>query len=300
MAMDLAISNSDIERELAARAAEQAAKVAEWRAAPRPMTTKRGAAPRPIFALAQGDSWFDYPLGGCVPFAQRTDMIALLPADLPAGSAILNLAHFGLATTDELGLTRQRDMISAAQNGANWAEGKPDVILFSGGGNDICGDPFVMYLDYADESASSGLDAERFADRLASVRASYLELFAFRDRYAPGAPIVGHAYDFAVPSGVAAAPGVGPWLAPALAQVGRLPQGRAIVKEALTKFFAMLAEFEKDQTLKFYVARTQGLLADAEWANELHPTPAGFAKMAKALAAAVAKALPSHFAAATS
>jgi len=293
------ITNSDIKAELAARLKEHAAKVAQWRAALRPMG-KAPQAARPIFALAQGDSWFDYPLGGCVPFAQRTDMIALLPAVLPVGSSVVSLAHFGLATTEELGLSRQRDMISTLRNAANWADGKPDAILFSGGGDDICGDQFLMYLDYADESGSTGLNAERFAALLASVRASYLALFAFRDRYAPGVPIIGHAYDFAIPSGVAVAPGVGPWLAPALEQVGRLSQGRSIVKDALTRFNAMLADFEKDGSRKFYVARTQGLLAEEEWENELHPTPAGFAKMAKVAADAVAKALPTHFAAAGS
>ena len=55
MAMDLPISNRDIEKELAARAAEQAAKVAEWRAAARPMAAKLGAARAPIFGLAQGE-----------------------------------------------------------------------------------------------------------------------------------------------------------------------------------------------------------------------------------------------------
>ncbi len=296
MTMDLAISSADIKAELAVREQQHAAKVAQWRAAAKPMATKLQAAPRPIFGLAQGDSWFDYPLGGCLPFVQRTDMIALLPADLPAGSSLVNLAHYGLATTDELGLSRQGDMISAVRNAANWADGKPDVILFSGGGNDICGDQFLIYLDYADQAGSTGIDPERFEDRLASVRASYLELFLFRDRYAKGAPIVGHAYDFAIPSGVPAAPGVGPWLAPSLTRVGRLAQGRAIVRDALTRFCAMLADFEKDTSRNFHLARTQGLLADDEWANELHPTPAGFAKMAKALAAAIAKALPAHFA----
>lgn len=98
---------------------------------------------------------------------------------------ILNISHYGDATTDEMGLVKQKRLIKALSDPNNWLTGQPDAVLFSGGGNDIAGDPFCIYLDYKDSSAS-GLDAERFAGRLASIRASYLDLFEFRDRYAPG------------------------------------------------------------------------------------------------------------------
>ncbi len=68
------------------------------------------------------------------------------------------------------------------------------------------------------------------------VEASYLDLFAFRDRYAPGVPIFSHGYDFPIPNG-AHPVCAGPWLKPSLDFCGYdLAQGTAIVRRALTEF----------------------------------------------------------------
>ena len=95
-----------------------------------------------------------------------------------------------------MSLPKQQRLLASLNDPADWGiTGKPDAILFSGGGDDIAGDQFCIYLDYAAQG-SSGLNAARFADVLGSVMASYFDLFAFRDRYAPGVPILGHGYDF--------------------------------------------------------------------------------------------------------
>jgi hypothetical protein len=45
---------------------------------------------------------------------------------------------------------KQQRMITAIQDPSNWLDsGKPDAILFSGGGNDVAGDQFAVFLDYA-------------------------------------------------------------------------------------------------------------------------------------------------------
>jgi hypothetical protein len=60
-------------------------------------------------------------------------------------------------------------MISAIQDPSNWLDsGKPDAILFSGGGNDVAGDQFAVFLDYAGFGAG-GLDANRFKKALGIV-----------------------------------------------------------------------------------------------------------------------------------
>ena len=62
------------------------------------------------------------------------------------------------------------------------------------------------------------------------VKASYEDLFLFRDRNAPGVPIFGHCYDFAIPNGkhpICA----GPRLLPSLKGVTlRIPFGLYSVK----------------------------------------------------------------------
>src|SRR5262245_10000076 len=100
---------------------------------------------RPLVMLAQGDSWFDYPLtGNGFPFVD-TDIIAQLRRIGDTPSMILNLAHHGEAATDEMSLPKQERMIAALRDRGNWPDGKPDAILFSAGGNDIAGDQFCIF-----------------------------------------------------------------------------------------------------------------------------------------------------------
>src|SRR6185437_297023 len=208
---------------------------------------------------------------------------------------ILNLSHFGDATMDEMGLEKQKRLIKALNNTNNWLNGKPDAILFSGGGNDIAGDPFCIYLDYKNAASHTpGLNSERFAGRLASVRSSYLDLFAFRDHYAAGVPIFGHAYDLARPIPSPHPPCTGPWMWPGLSFTGwNIAEGTQIIHDALYAFRDMLAKLERSDRppYKFKVIPTQGTLTDADWANELHPYPPGF----QMLADKFLTALRSHF-----
>jgi hypothetical protein len=183
--------HESIERDIADRIDAHQSEVADIRA------RVRAGDQAPLMLLAHGDSWFDYPCDGntLTPFS-TSDIITHLKDMGNPKPKILNLSHFGDATTDEMGLQKQKRLIAALTNPKNWLNGKPDAILFSGGGNDIAGDPFCIYLNYKN-SGLPGLDASRFAGRLASVEASYRDLFQFRDRYAAGVPIFGHSYDFA-------------------------------------------------------------------------------------------------------
>jgi hypothetical protein len=265
------------------------------------MRSATGAPPSstPLMMLAHGDSWFDYPLDGNCPSLFCTDITVQLQSMGNVNPHILNISQWGDATTAEMSLPKQQRMITALQDSANWIDGKPDAILFSGGGNDIAGDQFCIFLDYAG-AGGTGLDATRLQEALGMVEASYRDLFAFRDRYAKGVPIFGHCYDFPIPNGKGALPTVGPWLQPSLLFCGyiSMPQGTEIVRQALTKFKELLAKLatETDATGQpknnFILVDTQGTLDPAkDWANELHPYPEGFKKIADR----IVSALSSHF-----
>src|ERR1700722_9223857 len=175
-----------------------------------------------------------------------------------------------------MSLPKQERMIEALQDPDNWlGGGQPDAILFSGGGDDIAGDQFCIYLDYARPGAT-GLNAQRFQGVLDMVEASYLDLFEFRRRYAPGVPVFAHSYDFPVPNGVHP-DCAGPWLKPSLDFCGwDVTQGTAIVRQALISFKNMLAQLASDPANNFTLIDTQGQLVPSDWANELHPFPDGF------------------------
>jgi hypothetical protein len=248
---------------------------------------------RPLVMLAIGDSWFDYPLtGNGLPLVD-TDVIAQLRriGDMPP--TILNLAHHGFASTDEMALPKQEKIIEVVLDKQNWLNGKPDAILISAGGNDIAGERFCIFLDFND-GKTPGLNQNRFQKALGMVEACYLDLIALRNRIAPGVPIFTHCYDFPIPNG-AHPICAGPWLKPSLDFCNwPAAQGRKIAREALIAFRAMLVRLTSDPQNNLHMVDTQGTFADSEWANELHPVPAGFAKVANKFA----KALSIQFAAA--
>jgi hypothetical protein len=233
-----------------------------------------------LMILAHGDSWFNYPLNGNRWPSPDTDIIAHLRKMGSPRPTILNISHYGDATTDEMGLAKQERLIDVLSNPKNWLTGKPDAILFSGGGNDIAGDPFCIYLNYKD-SHQPGLDPERFEGRLASMRSSYLDLFLFRDRYAPAVPIFGHCYDYAQPM-EPHPPCTGPWMLPSLKFTEWNPEeGAKIVADALDRFKKMVDKLEASGAYNFTVVQTHNTLVTTDWANELHPHPPGFKKLAQ-------------------
>ena len=255
---------------------------------------------RPLIMLAIGDSWFDYPLtGNGLPLVD-TDVIAQLRRIGGMPPTILNLAHHGFASTDELSLPKQEKIIEVILDKSNWLNGKPDAILISAGGNDIAGERFCIFLDFND-GKTPGLNRDRFGKALGMVEASYLDLIALRNRIAPGVPIFTHCYDFPIPNG-AHPICAGPWLKPSLDFCNwSAGEGRQIVHDALADFRAMLVRLTSDAKNNIHMVDTQGTLSDPEWANELHPGPGGFGKMALKFADALATTLnASGMAAATS
>lgn len=249
---------------------------------------------KPLVLLAQGDSWFDYPLHGNGPLPGNTDVIAQLRGLGAMPPTILNLAQAGDTAVGEMSLQRQSKLIDALGDKSNWIGGKPDAILFSAGGNDIAGDEFCIFLDFND-GKSQGLNENRFEKALGAVEACYLDLFAVRDRIAPGVPIFGHGYDFPIPNGrhpLCA----GPWLKPSLDYCNwSVSDGTTIVRKALERFRLMLKKLEAEKTNNFHVIETQGTLHLADWANELHPEPDGFKAIAKKFAVALDAKLRSTF-----
>ena len=248
--------------------------------------------------LACGDSWFDYPLDGLI-FGPHTDVIAQLPDQCGSFCAarpnILSLAHYGYTSTQEMGYARQQRMLDAITNPLN---GTFDGILFSGGGNDIAGDALCIWINDSDAvagDAEQAINGPRFAGVLQMVSASFLELVAFRDKHLPGVPIFAHSYDFPYATGDAAkiadVPVLGPWLKPSLDYRGWTDAALAheIMRELLLRFASMIDTLAANKENDIVHVRTQGTLTHgpSDWANELHPTPAGFRAIAKVFAGAL-------------
>ena len=60
-----------------------------------------------------------------------------------------SIALHGQSMQAIMGVTNQALMEGLVTDAANWLNGKPDAILVSGGGDDLAGDQFIIYLTYA-------------------------------------------------------------------------------------------------------------------------------------------------------
>ncbi len=244
--------------------------------------------------LAIGDSWFDYPLndhGGLWPNQDIVAQLKLLGNPPPV---IKSRAVHGQTMTEVMSLGDQNQYMADIHDPDIWTSGKPDAILVSGGGNDVAGDQFVIYLDYA----GRGLDVARFGGLLDSIEQMYMALFKFRDKYISGVPIIGHCYDYAIPNGDKAFI-FGPWLKPSLdfEFYHYDPQGLKIVKDAIDLFHGKLHSLANDASNNFKLVDTRGTLTRDRshplgWANEIHPYTAGFVALAQKFVTTIRHVFP--------
>lgn len=255
------------------------------------------AGPRAIGTLlAEGDSWFDYPLN---------DVLSLL--EDKHGYDVESAAHMGDSVEQMAYASGQledflRHIEKVLRRGV-----VPRAIVLSGGGNDLAGPEFAMMLNHAlssiaglSESVLRGVIDERLRKAYEVILHSVT--LACESRIGRRLPIIVHGYDYPVPDGRGFG-GIfgflpGPWLEPAFRVKGfaRLEDRRPIMVVLIDRFNKMLAEvtalpgFEHVHHLD--LRRT---LVSAnyktDWANELHPTAKGFDAVAKKFAAVIA-ALP--------
>lgn len=229
----------------------------------------------PLQIVAEGDSWFDYPIpffgGGIVPRLEER-----------LGVPILNLAEAGDEVRFMLGVEQRARLADQLRSGCP-SGGAWDVLLFSGGGNDIVDNPMALWVrDWREGSVPGDLIHQpRFDAALALVRAGYEDLIALRDALSPGTRLVFHGYDFAIPDGRGVCH-MGPWLKPTFDLRGFPDRASAfaVVKLMLSRFAEMLGSLALNPHVTFI--NGQGTLSAQlkSWHNELHPSRDGFDRFA--------------------
>lgn len=233
-------------------------------------TASREERPRTI--LAEGDSWFRYVIGRAIPFYIGLD----------SRNRILNLAAPGDELRDMLSDKQRRRLSRELKRGPS-RNRKYDLLLFSGGGNDLLGEGrFYRWLN----DFETGMTPQQVLNKrtvrsiLDYLTAGFEEVFSIRDNASPRTRVYLHAYDFAQPNGVGVC-GRGPWLKPHLDARG-VPAAMqaAVVVALLKKFERRLAKLVADHQSATLIS-TQGTLVAADWANEIHPRNKGFKALAQ-------------------
>jgi hypothetical protein len=234
-----------------------------------------GAVFEPLQILAEGDSWFDYPVPGF-----GGSIIPRLEDRL--GVPILNLAKAGDEVRYMLGV-EERTLLAKHLSKGCPAGGPWDVLVFSGGGNDIVGDPMALWIkDWnATVTPSDHIHQARFDTALTLVRAGYEDLIAMRDKLSPNTHLVFHCYDFAIPDGRGICH-LGPWLKPTfdLKKFSSVAAAADVVRAMLQQFSLLLESLAASPNVTFINGQGTLVPTSSSWHNELHPSKQGFEKFA--------------------
>jgi GDSL-like Lipase/Acylhydrolase family len=247
--------------------------------------------------VAEGDSWFDYPLN---------DVLRLLEDQ--HGYDVESVAHKG-DSVEEMAYGRgQLEELTRRLEKLLRRGVVPKAILLSGGGNDVAGDEFGMLLNHA-RSAVRGLNEQVLAGVIDErVRLAYITILSAvtqvaEERLGRRLPILVHGYDYPVPDGRGFLGGwwllPGPWLEPGFREKGfaDMPERIAMAKQLIDRFnvqlksVAAMSEFAHVRYVDIRGTLSVGADYKTWWANELHPTPRGFERVTDRFAAALA-ALP--------
>jgi lysophospholipase L1-like esterase len=261
---------------------------------------RAAAVARPGTLVAEGDSWFSYPLSDVLEELEDRH-----------GWDVVSVAHAGDRVEAMAYEDGQLSKLERALRKVSDEKRPLRAVLLSGGGNDIAGDEFAMLLNHKQSGLPplnarvvAGLFEERLRAALISLVAAVTTLC--RELFDREIPIVLHGYDRPVPDGRGFLGGFlvlpGPWLEPGFRRKGfvDLAETTDLMSLLIDAFNAQLATIAGGPGLTHvHYLDLRGTLSNElagrryqqAWANELHPTGPGFQAVADRFDIAL-KALP--------
>ncbi|WP_185964329.1 SGNH/GDSL hydrolase family protein [Aliikangiella marina] len=224
--------------------------------------------------LAEGDSWFSYPLGG----GASNIILQLNSLYRPKDATILRKSSNG----DEIA-----QMFAGNQKLENIQLLRDihfDYFLVSGGGNDIVGvidfELIVKKSNKAEPQPADFFNQELLNLRLDTIIMSYRNMLAYVRKFSKNKKIqiISHTYAYPRIKKGAKVLGlieVGPWIAPFTS--GIIPAAhhfKAIdyLIDQMAERLLALADAEDN----FHVIDTRKLVKANQWNDEIHPTDKGF------------------------
>lgn len=251
--------------------------------------------------IAEGDSWFDYP---------GNDVLALLEDNY--GYRVESVAHHG-DTIESMAYdsTQLRKLARAFEHVQQDGRRPPRAILLSGGGNDIAGTEFAVFLNHAESglpplnpNVVEGIIDERLRFAVGSVIAAVTELS--EKFFGTKIPVLLHGYGYPVPDGRGYLGGFwflpGPWLRPGFSAKGYEDRQKCceILEVLVDRFNALLRSIAGSNGFEHVAyVDVRSLLSNElpsvyrkSWDNELHPTEVGYALIAESFDRAIGKVAP--------
>lgn len=244
--------------------------------------------------VAEGDSWFDFPLPTRVDLLDALDELGRRTVSLAYRGDTLENMIYGTQGADGRPEGSDLDRLVTLIG-----EVEPAAVLFSGGGNDVAGDEFHAFLNH------------RLSNRT-ELREGFLREYVreyMRDAYrraievvgaaAPDAKFIVHGYAHAKPTGVGIGRIfgwnlVGPWLKPALDATGYdFEVGKELVRKVIDEFNGMLADLAGGSNGRVVHVDFRPHVGESldDWSDELHLNNGAVRRAARVLDEAIAAAL---------
>ncbi len=216
-----------------------------------------------VRVVAEGDSWFQYPL------ILKDTIDQLIDLD-NFQYAILGLSEAG----DLLSNIVREDEISEAIE-----EQDPDVFLISAGGNDMVGNGRLATMVHAFDEDREAINYphEKFTEFLDGLEHLYRKLFNRILSNKPHLKIIFHGYDNVIPQN-------GSWLGKPLAKqkITNKTLQHKILIEIIKQLNDRLKEIAKDYPGSVYhVDCRDSVGTKSKWHDELHPKNEGYFNVAK-------------------
>ncbi|WP_199555350.1 SGNH/GDSL hydrolase family protein [Sandaracinobacteroides hominis] len=210
--------------------------------------------------IAQGDSWFQFPL--------VRDTIRQLDRDH---------AVYCLSAADPVhNPAAQAALLSAIP------EIRPDAVLISAGGSDLFGSSRLKALADPTSAAPGGFSAYLDHFLLRDLMPRFLELFRRVRAIDAQVPILLHSYAYPIPRGI--------WLSRPLEDVGisdRQQQG-SLIRALIDHFHAQLQACIATSGLEYLHLVDCRAVVGGNWFDELHPNHQGFEQVAQCFRLAIA------------
>ena len=241
--------------------------------------------------VAEGDSWFAYPKKWLLA-GKPANLIDHLSKSTHKKANFLCLASNGDEAVDMVSGKQKHDLVKILRWHTGGQTRKPvDLLLFSGGGNDIVGEnDFERFLKPYQNSFTTGrqcVNLKRLSRKVKQIGLAYQELLDIRDHYSPDTLIMTHTYDYPYPSNTGAEFLGG--LIKTKAWMKRFMEDDNIPDNLQADVIKVVMDTMGDELKRIETARQRFIVVESrgtltgkkEWLNEIHPTSGGFKAIAK-------------------
>jgi hypothetical protein len=237
--------------------------------------------PKELVIVAEGDSWFNYPLKKDIIDYLRGYGYAI-KSHAKAGDTLENMVYgtaYSKLENNEvkhLGPESFQKTISAIK------KLKPAFFLFSAGGNDIVGSEIISYLNHKYDKTSETINQDIFKAKLKRIGAAlefYIQAIIKTDKKIH---ILMDGYDYAKVNGKGYSfifkNIKGPWILPSMAMKGitNKKEQAEIIEYFVDQYNILLKKLDKKYDQFNYIDLRGNFPTDAEWDNEIHLKNTGF------------------------